>query len=307
MRRGHLLTLFFVLAALVGCVSKYVAPPSPTPWPTPVYPLLPTHTPTPTPTITPTPTPAPHTATLTPTPYIPPTSTPTMPRSPTPTPTPTPYIVVERPRVNVRTGPGLLYPILGQLLKGTTVPIIGRDPSGKWWYVCCLDGQAAWIAGWVVTAHNDTSRVSVVEHIPPPPPTPTPRPTPPPTPTPTPAPLYDRVYGPVAIPSTNPIMTVWVKVATRADTPIPGVLIRVLHNGKVLQEGVTSDVFGFTRPSPAFGFYHPYNAKLEIHNPPTGRFEIVLIQEGREVVPHVVIYRSGDTPGAEFYIAFRHR
>lgn len=308
-----------ILAALAillgGCLSRLVPVPTPLPPPTPAWPAFPTFTPTPTLVATPTPrpTPTPFPPTATPFPAVPVSpspatfASPTIPPTPTPIPTPTPYLLVNRARVNVRTGPGLLYPLLGQLPKGAKAPIVGRDPSGKWWQICCVDGRSAWVATWVVEAYNDTSEVPVVPNIPPPPPTPTPRPTPPPTPTPTPAPLYEVAYGPVAIPNSNPILTVWVKVADRADRPIAGTLVRVYHQGALMAETRTTRAFGYTRPNPDFGFYHPYNAKLEIFHPPAGKFELALIEGGREAVPRVIFYRGGDTPGAEFYLAFRRR
>ncbi len=309
-QRAWVFVLFFVLTLSTGCLTRLVPPPPTAPPPTVVWPLYPTYTPTPTSQPTPTFTPIP-TSTFTPTALPTPTPlvlpSPTVPLPPTPTPTPTPYVEVTRGRVNVRTGPGLQYPLLGQLLPGTRVPIVGRDPSGKWWHICCVDGQSAWIASWVVEAYNDISQVPLVANIPPPPPTPTPRPTPPPTPTPTPAPLYTLFYGPVAIPSTNPILTVWVKVADSAGQPVVGTNVRVYYGGQVMAETTTMPQFGYTRPSPAFGFYHPYNAKLEVFSPPAGKYELAILEGGREVIPRVVFYRAGDTPGAEFYLAFQRR
>lgn len=41
---------------------------------------------------------------------------------------------VTRP-THCRTGPGKAYEIVGSLLVGMTVPVIGRDPTGEYWYI----------------------------------------------------------------------------------------------------------------------------------------------------------------------------
>jgi Tol biopolymer transport system component len=55
--------------------------------------------------------------------------------------------------LNVRTGPGVQYDRVGFLLKGESVPIVGRDPVSGWWKIQCpLSVTAAgecWISGGV--------------------------------------------------------------------------------------------------------------------------------------------------------------
>lgn len=107
---------------------------------------VPTTTPTPTTTATPTPTP-----TTTPTA----TSTATPTPSPTPTATPTPQLaaLVNNVRLNVRGGPGLVFPVVTVLPPGTSLRIVSRSSDLAWWNVCCLaDGSSGWIsAAYVLT------------------------------------------------------------------------------------------------------------------------------------------------------------
>jgi len=92
-------------------------------------------------------------------------------------PAPKPVAIVQGDRVNVRQGPGTAYPHLGQVTKNTRLEIVGRNPAGDWWQVCCVKGQQVWIAGWLVQVEGDISGVQVAAEIPTPPPTPPPQPT----------------------------------------------------------------------------------------------------------------------------------
>lgn len=305
-RRLWMIVLVLLFGLLLAACNASPEPMQKVPTPTIVLPLKPTFTPTPVPTSGPTAVPTATSAPASPTQPPAPTPTPMPPTpvpSPSPTPTPTPYIEVQKNVVNVRTGPGTLYPIMGRLPQGSKAPIVAKDPSGKWWQICCVDGKEAWVAGWVVEARNDTTTVPVAQNIPTPPPTPTPRPTPTPKPTPTPSALYERTWGPQGITSNSPIMTVWVKVADKADNPIPGVTVRIFHGGQVIGEGVSTGVYQYSRPA-GMGFSYPANVKIEIPNPPSGEFHIVLVEGGREVIPRIVFYRGSESPGAEYYVVF---
>jgi len=310
-----------LLTALVGCTSQLFTAPTPIPTPTPVRPLVPTFTPTPVPSPTspaegaPAPTQevsAPPTGSTpapqeTPAQPPPPTPVPTQAAPPSPTATPTPYIVVDRARVNVRQGPGTNYPRLGQLQQGVEATIVGKDPSGEWWQICCVDGQEAWIAGWVVEAKGDTSGVPVAQNIPAPPPTATPVPTPLPTPTPRPSYIFNVSEGPIPLSSGTPVLTVWVKLADPDNNPIAGRTVRLLRGGATIAEKQSQDAFGYTRPSEDFGFFYKYNVKIEIPNPAPGEYEVVVVQGNQEISPRVKFVKSTDSAGAEFFIAFQSR
>lgn len=114
----------------------------------------------------------------------PPTAAPpTSPEQPTATP-----FVEARQAVNVRAGPGLVYPVIGRLPAGASVTPLAStmnpDEDRLWLLVCCLaDGRAGWVAAELVTkAPLDLPTPATV------PPTPTPSPTPAATATPLPQP-----------------------------------------------------------------------------------------------------------------------
>lgn len=123
-----------------------------------------TFTPEP-PTITPTITVTP-TFTLTPTPLF--TSTPLV-----------PLISVSVP-TNCRVGPGRVYDRVGALLVGEVAEVVGRDPTGNYWYIRNPDSgsQFCWLWGEYATIGGDLSALPIF--------------TPPPTPTP--APAFDASY-----------------------------------------------------------------------------------------------------------------
>ena len=75
--------------------------------------------------------------------------------------------------INVRSGPGVEYSLLGQLLAGQQVPAIGRSAGGDWVQIAFpgAPGGVAWVYAWLVTLSGE---VPIVE----PPPTPTPLTTP---------------------------------------------------------------------------------------------------------------------------------
>ncbi len=145
---------------------------------------LPTATPTfgpsPTPTITLTPS-----LTFTPSP----TRTPTDTRTPTPTPEGVVLTVIGQ-SVNIRTGPGRAYDVIGQLRRGAQVRLIGANPDYTW-FVFNLEGRTAWVTSQanLVSIFGDVRTLPAIE----PPPLPTATFTPTPTLTPTPQPLPDIV------------------------------------------------------------------------------------------------------------------
>ncbi len=91
------------------------------------------------------------------------------------TPTPMPPAVSTDRVVNVRSGPGTAYPVVGKAQPGATYPIIGKNPQNDWWQID-FNGKTGWVAATVVNDHGATGSVQVVSNIPPPP-TPKPKPT----------------------------------------------------------------------------------------------------------------------------------
>jgi serine/threonine-protein kinase len=103
--------------------------------------------------------------TRTPPPSLTPTATATVTSVPTltatPTSTPKPAFTVKVNLVNVRSGPGMAYPIVGVLHQGETSEITGKNAAGDWWQFT-FSGQPAWISDSVVNANNQAVSASVV-------------------------------------------------------------------------------------------------------------------------------------------------
>jgi heat shock protein HslJ len=94
--------------------------------------------------------------------------------------------VVGTQSLNVRSGPGANFPIIGAARAGDEGEIIGRSADGGWWAVSVpsAPGGVGWVSVDFVLATN-VENVPVIAAPPPPPPAPT---SPPPPPTPTPLP-----------------------------------------------------------------------------------------------------------------------
>lgn len=137
-------------------------PPTATPAPTGT-PRPATSTPRPTSTASPTPTLRPtHTPNPTSTPH--PTSTATVPNrlataaaaaiqatrtasTPTATPQPAPQIEVLASDINLRTGPGTGFPIIGSAARGARYPVTAQAADCAWLQIRREDGEQVWITG----------------------------------------------------------------------------------------------------------------------------------------------------------------
>lgn len=107
---------------------------------------------------------------------LPPTDTPTATLSPTPFFTSTPL----KPQISVsvatncRVGPGMAYDRVGALLVGEFAEVVGRNPTGNYWYIRNPDSSTGfcWLWGEYATVSGNT--VALPIYTPPPTPTPTP-------------------------------------------------------------------------------------------------------------------------------------
>lgn len=92
---------------------------------------------------------------------------------PTATPIPTVVAVVQIAKLNVRSGPGTGYAILGAVSQHERLPVTGR-PRGRcdWFQVQRPNGQLGWVAGppTYTTLEGNCNDVPVVTTPPPPPP-----------------------------------------------------------------------------------------------------------------------------------------
>ena len=80
---------------------------------------------------------------LTPTPQVAPLATVTLLEG-------APQAVVVGERINVRAGPGVAFPVLGVLPAGARLSLQGRSADSAWLLACCVNGQPAWVAEFLV-------------------------------------------------------------------------------------------------------------------------------------------------------------
>jgi uncharacterized protein YgiM (DUF1202 family) len=183
---------------------------------------LPTLTRTPLPTLTPTTDPSapttpvaaavavvPPTLALTPTPMLPPPLSPVTEPVVVPGQTDGSAILTALVGINIRTGPGVDYPIVGKLTENQSAQIMGKNPEGTWWQIVYPpdSGNPAWVSG--DTQYSMASNVEAVQIAqlpPPPPPTATPTNLPPAPPTPIPPPTGAAIaQSPLTpVPNGNP-------------------------------------------------------------------------------------------------------
>jgi len=125
--------------------------------------------------------------------------------------------------VNIRSGPGINYNVIGTLNANTTMPIIGRNGDSSWWQIGITDGANGWVSDSVVNASN-TEGVPLTDA--PPLPKPTPVPVQPAASNPPPKPKYQyeptgwydatnegltRFYGSIKDVNGNPVDGVYVR------------------------------------------------------------------------------------------------
>ncbi|MBI5960074.1 MAG: SH3 domain-containing protein [Chloroflexi bacterium] len=66
----------------------------------------------------------------------------------------TPYVVVLATYLNVRSGPGPNYSVLGAVLGGISLPIVGRSADSSWYQVETIYGTGWVYAGYVATRNE---------------------------------------------------------------------------------------------------------------------------------------------------------
>jgi ABC-type branched-subunit amino acid transport system substrate-binding protein len=133
------------------------------------------------------------------------------------------FITITGARQNVRSGPSLSYPILGQLVEGDRARVIGATADNEW-VVIDFRGLQGWLAVYLLEVIGDLNSVPIV--------TPPPTPTIGITPTPVPPPEADIVIdGAVVLPSPiAPTMPFNVSVTVRNAGNSPAGLFVVAAN-----------------------------------------------------------------------------
>ena len=114
----------------------------------------------------------------------------TLPPAATATATPArPSFTVQGQSVNVCTGPGVAYPVIGQARQGQSYEITGKNPAQDWWEFDYPAGQGSqgsqtslgrkgWVNAGVVVANALAASVKMAQNsspVPKPAPTPTPQ------------------------------------------------------------------------------------------------------------------------------------
>ena len=84
-----------------------------------------------------------------------------------------PIAVIFAPNLNVRTGPGLDYPVIGVVHTGMELIIVGRNTDWSWYQVSSPYG-IGWVKASYVALRGDASGTPDVSPYVPPPPPPTP-------------------------------------------------------------------------------------------------------------------------------------
>ena len=172
-RVAYLIGLVLFSVLLSGCGSIFGRKAAPTPTPDLARVAVPTFTPTPAvaqqPTATPVPVQPATEATTAPAEQVAPTVASQPPAEPpTATPAPAPQLTITGPAVNIRSGPGTEYGIVGAASQGESFDLTGKNPAGDWWRVCCVNGQPGWVFGQLASVENVES-VAVAADIPAPP------------------------------------------------------------------------------------------------------------------------------------------
>lgn len=72
-----------------------------------------------------------------------------------------PVVQIPAGGVNVRSGPGLNFELLGRLDEGTSVPVVAKNNTGDWWQIEYPAGEngLAWVADVVVNFNGDRNAV----------------------------------------------------------------------------------------------------------------------------------------------------
>ncbi len=227
-------------------------------------------------TATPTVAPVPPTATaLPPTATLIPTATsqpptPTPPPTATLTPEPQQARVVATSNINLRSGPGRAYPVVGQMRTGQELAIIARNASGDWWQLDWQGQGQAWVAGTVVSVLGPIDTVAIAQNIPTPPPQPTAAPRPTAAPTTPPQPSIPYVVQSVRLRSVGEDAqrcdggdhNIFVTVIDAAGNALDNVRVREIFTGQIQVTGVQGKGSGRVQ----YDIYRGGGGQVEIVN-----------------------------------------
>jgi uncharacterized protein YraI len=78
-----------------------------------------------------------------------------------------PHITILPIRLNVRSGPGVMYPVLAVVEQGVEYRVVASYQDGLWWQICCINNRHGWVIGESVVVYGDPSRIPPAVNIPP--------------------------------------------------------------------------------------------------------------------------------------------
>jgi SH3-like domain-containing protein len=67
----------------------------------------------------------------------------------------TPSLKIETDIINVRSGPGTSFGLVGTANLGERFDIKGRNVDGSWYLICCVNGQQGWVTGELTDEDNE--------------------------------------------------------------------------------------------------------------------------------------------------------
>ncbi len=73
------------------------------------------------------------------------------------------YVQVSADNVNLRTGPGTVFPVSRLLARGTRLQVQGHAPGGEWLYVRTDANINGWVLNWLVSGGQDGGTTPLVE------------------------------------------------------------------------------------------------------------------------------------------------
>ncbi|MCG3211486.1 MAG: hypothetical protein FOGNACKC_05132 [Anaerolineae bacterium] len=189
--------------------------------------------------------------------------------------------------LNVRTGPGLDYPVTGKLAAGESATVVGQDATGAWWQIDYPAGSDG--TGWVsadpqYSAVSNSDALAIAQAAAPPPPTS----TPPAVATPLPA---------AVIKPEIPSAAGWSFTATRIDT-IPARKLLLLYGEMVNNTGAAQQISLVTGT-----FYNSQGQLIAADKSTYGLWPTSIVPAGGHVPFALTVYDVQDT--ADFKLSVK--